>query len=181
MSRGRISAEEYLRMQRQNSLNQRDGQFFEKLIEAACTWYSKQRIAAIQKTPEPFKVIRRMPKGQFLGFYQKQAQPDFKGVVRGGKTVIFEAKHTSTGKMSEAVLSETQRRMLAEYSNLGAKCFVVVSFGCTDFRRIPFELFRDMKMTFGRRYFTAVESEQYRVDFNRYGVLDFLQGLWEGK
>ena len=175
-----ISAAEYLRMQHRNSLNQHDGQAFERLIEDACTWYSKQRIAAIQKTPEPFKAIRRMPKGQFLGFYQKQAQPDFKGVVRGGKSVIFEAKHTSTGMMAESVLSDTQRRLLAEYSGLGAKCFVVVSFGCKDFRRVPFEVFRDMKAIFGRKYFTAAESEQYKVDFNRYGVLDFLQGLWEG-
>lgn len=181
MSSSRMGVGDYLRIQRRNGLNQREGQTFEHLIEAACAWYSKEHIAAIQKTPEPFKVIRRMPKGQFLGFYQKQAQPDFKGVMRGGKTVIFEAKHTSTGKMSESALSQTQRELLTEYSSLGARCFVVVAFGCTEFRRIPFEVFSDMKSAFGRRYFTAAESAQYKVGINCYGVLDFLQGLWEGK
>lgn len=178
MSRQRAaSLEQYARVASQNRYNQKIGQTFEEVIETACVWYSKQRIAEIQKTPEPFQVIRRMPKGQFLGFYKRQAQPDFKGVMRGGKTLIFEAKHTSTDRMSENVLSETQRQLLTRYSSLGAKCFVVVSFNCKDFYRVPYNVFGDMKKHFGRKYFKAAEAEEYRVTFNQHGILDFLQGL----
>lgn len=76
------------------------GQAFENMVEASCLQLKIQKAALIEKTPEPFRVTDKKydRAGKFLGFlgfFTKPAQPDFKGFVYGGQTVMFEAKHMS--------------------------------------------------------------------------------------
>lgn len=169
-----ITVEQYFRMARTNAQNHHNGQKFEDTISEACEYYRQKRIAEIDKTPEPFHVTSRQG-SKWVGFFAKKAQPDFKGVVRGGKAIIFEAKHTSTTRMARSVITDVQERKLDMYASMGATCFVLVSFGQQHFYNIPWDVFKNMQKHFGRKFFMAAEAEQYRIGFNRHGVLDFLR------
>ena len=55
----------------------------------------------IEKTPEPMKVIKPEGNGRFLACYTKKAQVDYKGTLKGGRTILIEAKFTSTDRLTQ--------------------------------------------------------------------------------
>lgn len=144
--------------------NRAAGKNFEALIETACRAYRRQGIADIDKTPEPTRQLGRMDRtGRFSACYEKRAQPDFKGTIKGGKSVVFEAKHTSTGKMSRNVVLEQQAASLDMHESLGAWCFVLIGFGLDEYYRIPWQVWKSMKSIYGRQYVKPEDIEEYRV------------------
>lgn len=93
----RIKEQELLRADAGRK-NRALGDLFEQWILRGCDWYWEKGVAYIEKTPEPMRPIKAYGdrrKGQFIAIYTKQAQPDFKGVLCDGSTVIFDAKSTS--------------------------------------------------------------------------------------
>lgn len=154
--------------------NRAAGGFWEQIIEAACNNYRISGMADIRKTPEPMRPLSKQnEKGQFLACFTKQAQPDYKGTLKGGRSVVFEAKHTDTDRMLRSVISDEQERELNSHEKLGALCFVLVSFGLQRFYRIPWSLFRDMKEHFGRKYVKLEDLKEYEIRFIG-GQLEFL-------
>lgn len=150
------------------------GEHWENMIEAAFQHYRLKEIAEITKTPEPMKPLSRPnSKGQFMACYTKQAQPDYKGTLKGGRAVVFEAKHTDSDRMQQSVISPEQEKQLDRHAALGAECFVMVSFGFQQFFKVPWEVFRDMKARYGRKYITPEDVQEYRVRYIG-GVLQFL-------
>lgn len=144
--------------------NRAAGKNFEALIEAACRAYKAQGIADIDKTPEPTRQLGRMDRaGRFSACYEKRAQPDFKGTVKGGRSIVFEAKHTSTEKMSRDVVLDQQAASLEAHRKLGAYCFVLVGFGYDDFFRIPWDVWKNMKEIYGRQYVRPEDIGEFRV------------------
>lgn len=164
----------------QGQISRAQGAMFEKYISRSCDFYLANKTAKIEKTPEPMKPISGSNgKGQFLACYTKQAQPDYKGVIKGGNAVIFEAKHTTGDRIEYNRLTKEQVESLEEYYRLGAAAFVLVSFSMLEFYRIPWEVWRTMKELYGRKYLRRDELLQYRVPFFG-GVIHFLEGLsWE--
>lgn len=158
----------------QGARNRASGQHFEEMIEAACRNYRLKELAEIDKTPEPFKVERHVGQGKFVGHYVKQAQPDFKGTERGGRSIVFEAKHTEQGKIEQSVVSDEQTRALTRHEKMGAKCFVLVSFDFRLFYRFPWDVWKNMRQHFGHKHITPEEADQYRIRYTN-GVLDFLR------
>lgn len=153
------------------------GEHFENLISSSLAWYESMGVAFIEKTPEPMRPLRKPNRqGQFLACYTKQGQPDFKGTLTGGRSVVFEAKHTDSDRITYDRLTEEQVEALARHHKLGAATFVLVSFGLQDFYRIPWETFRDMKEIYGRKYIRQDELESCRVDFIS-GVVKMLEGI----
>lgn len=123
-----------------------NGQQFEQLIDWECQKYESCGAAKIEKTPEPMKPLRPPnPKGHFLACYTKQAQPDYKGTIRGGKAVIFEAKHTDATRIEQSRVTPEQLEALLDHERLGAECFILVSFGFKRFYRIPVQHWAQMK------------------------------------
>jgi len=150
------------------------GEYWENMIEAACRNYRLDGLAEITKTPEPMKPLSRPnARGQFTACYTKQAQPDYKGTLKGGRAVVFEAKHTDADRMQRSVISEEQEKQLNRHQKLGAECFVLVSFGLQQFFRIPWEVFRDMKDHYGRKYIKPEDLEEYTIKYVG-GYLRFL-------
>lgn len=154
--------------------NRAAGELWESLIEASCAFYARKGAAEIAKTPEPMRPIRSMGKGQFLCYFTKRAQPDYKGTLKGGQAIVFEAKHTDTGKIRQDAVTQEQAAQLDAHQAMGAECDVLVSFGFEQFFMVPWEVFRDMKARFGRKYAKPEELEEYRVAF-RGGVVRFLE------
>lgn len=153
------------------------GETFEGIIMASLDWYRDRGEADIEKTPEPMKPLRAPnSKGQFLACYTKAAQPDFKGTLAGGRSVVFEAKHTDTGKAEQRIVSEEQTKRLTSHSRLGAVSFVLVSFGLPDVYRVPWDVWQNMKALYGRKYLKPSDIEEYRVPYMA-GVIKLLNGI----
>ena len=151
------------------------GGFWEELLEESCEYYSLMHKAEITKTPEPMKPIGpKNQKGQFLACYTKQAQPDYKGTLAGGRAVVFEAKHTDSARMNRNVISPEQERQLDRHAALGAECFVMVSFAFRQYFKVPWLVFRDMKQHYGRKYITPEDVGEYEVKYIG-GILRFLE------
>lgn len=153
------------------------GEHFEGMIAASLEWYEDKGVACIEKTPEPMRPLSPPNrKGQFLACFVKSAQPDFKGTLTGGRSVVFEAKHTDGDKIEQSRLTDTQVKRLKRHHALGAAAFVLVSFRLQDFYRIPWEVWRDMKEIYGRKHIKQPELEPYRVECIA-GVIKLLEGV----
>ena len=155
-----------------------EGAGFENIINNACAYYCSIGLADVEKTPEPMKPIGSPDRaGRFLACYTKQAQPDYKGVLKGGKAVNFEAKHTDSDRMTFDRVSTAQALRLSRTEALGGVAFVLCSFSGRYFYRVPWAVWRDMKRLFGRKYITPADLAEYRVRVAAPGVLLFLEGV----
>lgn len=149
------------------------GDLFENMVNEACRYYSERGEAEIEKTPEPMKPLRRLEGGKFVAVYTKMAQPDYKGTFLGGKSIVFEAKHTDSDRLKRDVVSEEQEKRLEKHYLLGAECFVLISFGFQKFFKVPWNTFRDMKRIFGRKYLVPQDLKNYEIKYIG-GILRFL-------
>lgn len=154
--------------------NKAMGALFEQMIDAACRNYRQAGIAEIDKTPEPMRPLgHQNGKGQFLACYTKKAQPDFSGTLKGGTSIVMEAKITSSDRIQQSVVLEQQAEALERHRKLGAQCFVLVSFDFQKFYRIPWEVWQEMKQRYGRKYLRPEDIPEYEIKLSR-GMLDFL-------
>lgn len=161
-------------------LSRRTGEHFEAMIAASLVWYEERGVACIEKTPEPMKPLGKPnSRGQFLACYTKTGQPDFKGTLAGGRSVVFEAKHTDGDRIEYSRLTKEQADRLELHHKLGAAAFVLVSFGLQDFYRIPWEVWANMAAIYGYKHMKQPECEPYRVQYIA-GVLKLLEGFEDG-
>ena len=169
----RMTAAKY-RFIMQGKVNRAQGQHFENPISASCVHYKLERIAYIEKTPEPMKIIGVIDKirGHFKAVFEKTAQPDYKGTLNGGWAIAFEAKHTDTDRIMQNAVTEEQWKALDLHEAMGAWCFVVVSLGLK-FYKVPWEKWKTMKADCGHKYMNAADLESYEISYMN-GVLQFL-------
>lgn len=155
-----------------------EGAGFEVIISSACDYYRAIGRADIEKTPEPMKPLGGADRaGRFLACYTKQAQPDYKGILKGGRAINFEAKHTDSDRTTADRVSDAQALRLSRTESLGGVAFVLCSFYGRDFYRVPWPVWRDMKRLFGRKYITPADLAEYRIRVAAPGVLLFLEGV----
>lgn len=171
------AAERHMRAQIAGKRSRAVGERFEAMIYASCRFYHERGIAKIDKTPEPMKPLSAKDRnGRFLACYTKQAQPDYSGTLKGGRSVYFEAKHTDDDRIQWGRLTQEQRDDLEDHHKMGALTFVLVSFGLCDFYRVPWPIWRDMAAIHGRKYLKQIELERYEVPAVA-GYIKFLDGL----
>lgn len=149
--------------QKQGKKNREEGQLFESVLDRTFAYYSEKGYAQIDKTPEPFKIIKRLENTRFIGCFVKRAQPDYKGTIKGGRSVIFEAKYTSTDRITQDRVSDAQWSYMEKASKLGARCFVLAGFKSGGIYRIPWPVWSDMKKKFGHKYVTEDDLSEYRI------------------
>lgn len=155
--------------------NKAAGAIFEMMIEAACREYRQAGIAEIEKTPEAMKPLGHSNnKGQFMACYVKKAQPDFKGTLYGGKSIVFEAKCTRADRIKQNVVTQVQAEALERHRRLGAECYVMVSFNFQRYYKIPWEVWQEMKERYGRKYIMPEDIPEYNIKLYR-GMVDFLR------
>lgn len=150
------------------------GVSFEQMIDQACDYYRAKGVADIEKTPEPMQPVKDLGDGKFIAHYTAAAQADYKGFLKGGRAVNFEAKHTDTGRMDQGRVTDDQTERLERAHCYGALAFVLCSFGGADIFRVPWEVWRDMKAHFGHKYITPQEVASYQVRIGGTGVPLFL-------
>lgn len=155
----------------QNKVNNAQGHFFEQAIKAACALYDQRERATVDKTPEPFRVLEKSRDEIFKGRFTARAQPDFQGTLAGGRSIVFEAKYTTTDRLKWDVLTQEQRDALDHHARRGALAAVCAGIG-NDFFFVPWNVWRNMKKCYGRKYVTAADLEPFRIRFN--GAVLFL-------
>lgn len=160
-----------LKKKHQNMKNNAIGHIFEGLIKTACVIYQQRGRAEIDKIPEPFRVTKKFLNGEFTGRFTGDAMQDFSGTLAGGKAIHFEAKITTTDRLKRGVLTDEQMKRLERHTQLGAVTGVCAAID-DKFFFVPWDVWRDMKLYFGRQYVTADDLERYRVKFN--GAVMFL-------
>lgn len=164
-----------LARQYQGALNRAQGKQFEKYIEASLAYYRQIGLAMVEKTPEPMTPCQSLHNGKFVAFFQKKAQPDYQGTLAGGRSVVFEAKYTAGEKIEQNRVSAEQAKYLDLHQRLGALCFVLVGFGLQEIYRAPWEVWRDMKAVFGRKYVSAADLGKYKISCSKGGLLALFQ------
>lgn len=160
-----------------NKKSRQRGKEFENLIETACEYYSLRGVAEIEKTPEARQVVGRTGNrnSQMICVNAKKAQPDFKGTLSGGRSVVFEAKHTDDDRIQQSRVTDNQVENLLKHKRLGAEVFVLVSFGMRRFFRGPLENWLGMKELYGRKYITPEDCREFEVSELPEGILDFIR------
>lgn len=152
-----------------------DGDFFERMIDEACERYKINKLAYIDKTPEPMKPLRPIGKGQFVACYQKQAQPDYKGTLLGGRSIVFEAKMTSSDRILQDRVTSWQMEALKEHQFYGADVFILIYFmNHNSCFKIPIDVWGNMKVNFGRKYIKPDELGDYSIPTSGM-IIDFLK------
>lgn len=150
------------------------GKQFESRLDAAFMAYTIAGIAAVEKTPEPMRPLSSLGNGRFVACFEKKAQPDYKGTLSGGRTIVFEAKYTAADRMAQSRVTDAQAAYMDRYADLGAQCYVVAGFASGGVYRVPWAIWRDMKDQFGRKYVTEADLEQYRVQVTAKGTLQLI-------
>ena len=153
--------------------NKAAGERFEKMIDQALRYYKEKGIAIITKTPEPMKPIKSLGEGKFVAHYAKKAQVDFCGTLEGGRAIRFEAKQTDTDRFTRDRLTDEQMDDLRTHAEMGAYCCVMLCFGMDHIYRIPWLIWENMKIGFGRNYVTEKDVKGFRVEI-RNGILMLL-------
>ena len=149
-----------------NARSRQMGAAFENLINASCEYYKNAYKAVIEKTPEPMRTLRPLGNGRFEAVYTKQAQPDYKGTLYGGKAIVFEAKHTDTDRIKLSAVSDEQWFELQYHSSMGAECYVLVSFGLKRFYKFPWNIFMNMRTYFGHAHIKETDNiAEYEIKF----------------
>lgn len=125
------------------------------MIEAGCRYYRQTGRAYIVKEPEPFRVIKKDKRtGRAAIQFTRHAQPDFHGTLKGGRSIVFEAKYTQSDKIKQDVITPEQAASLTMQEKLGALAYVCVGISGRAFM-VPWYVFGSMKEHFGRKYATA--------------------------
>lgn len=161
--------------------NKVNGAFFEDIINQACDFYRVRGVADIEKTPEPVRLIKPIKgkPGYFVAVHNEAAQVDYKGFLRGGQAVEFEAKFTDTGRMKFERVTPNQQARLRRAQEFGAISFVICCFGGVQFYRIPWMDWQEMKTVFGRKFVTPQDLKAYEIRFRAPGALMFLDGYYD--
>lgn len=146
------------------------GQAFEAAIRVGLAVYAEHGIAQIDKTPEPFMVMRKNRDGTFLGRFsgRNRAQPDFTGTLAGGRSIMFEAKSTSGDRLKRDLLTDRQMELLEAHYRMGAVTFVAAELNLQHYT-VPWQIWRDMKQLFGWKYIREQDLKPYQVPC-RHGV-----------
>lgn len=160
-----------------NKASNYQGQMFERLLDQACLVYRLKERAIIEKTPEPFRVKKKNQDGTFVGWFTGLAQPDYKGTLRGGRAIAFEAKMTTKDRIQMKVITDHQAGCLDFHLNMGAVVGVCVMIRKT-VGFVPWSVWRDMKSIYGRQYMLEKELRDFQVSTP--GFIDFLKLSKEG-
>lgn len=157
--------------QRQGLANRAIGKQFESRLDAAFELYRLHGAAAVEKTPEPMKVLKSLGNGRFIACFEKKAQPDYKGTLKGGRAVMFEAKYTAADRIEQSRVSQGQAEYLEYHHRLGARCFVVAGFRSGAAYCVPWPVWSTMKDRFGRKYATEADLQEFQVPVAKNGAL----------
>lgn len=155
-----------------NRVSSARGWAFESLLMRGCNYYRQRGTAIINKVNEPYKVLKKTSGNRFNGVFTGRAEPDFKGVLNGGRAIAFEAKSTQKSRIQRNALSDNQILWLREQFRMGAVAFVAVNIQ-EKFYSVPFDVWDDMKLIYNKKFLMHNDIADYEVIYD--GSVRFLE------
>lgn len=140
------------------------GKAFETYIDGLLQQYRQQGLCVVEKTPEPVRVIKPLGKGQYVVCYTGSAQPDYKGSLYGGQTIVFDAKHTQDSSIYKGALTQNQADTLEAYSRMGAVAGVLVQFGTGRVCFYHWNMWKNMERFLGRKSIPEVSEFSHDLE-----------------
>lgn len=162
MNEAKAEIEKKQRRAEANKSTRANGRAFEEMILRACEAYKADGVAMVNKVPEARRVIGRTGgrSSMMICVNAAKADPDFMGsVAPKGKCIVFDAKHTDKDRILLGALTDHQREIMDRHMACGADCYVCLSFGFKGFYMIPYAVWKDMKMVFGRQYILPEDKQ----------------------
>lgn len=150
------------------------GDQFERLIELSCNRYRSHGKAYINKTFPPFTTIRRQRGNKVIGFYGRIGQPDFAGTLKNGRSIVFEAKHTSTTNIPFNQVAHHQKQALKQHSELGAEAFILIAFKLDDIYKVPIKDWLELEENIGKKSVNEKDLAEYKLSKDK-GLINFLE------
>lgn len=147
------------------------GRIFEDAIMEGCRRYATEGRAIVNKVYEPYRCIKILQDGKFVGQFTGRAEPDFKGVLKDGRAIAFEAKSTGKSRIQRNVLTEEQMEWLEAQQTMGALAFVCIQIR-NQFFAVPWHIWRDMKSIFNKKFLMPGDIAEYELKFD--GAVRFL-------
>lgn len=103
------------------------GMELESIILDSNLQYSVKSIATVSKVPTPVKVLKNLPNGKIMGYWEKKSTVDFTGVY-DGVAIAFDAKDTKLKNLPLNNIEEHQVKYMVKFHNNGGKAFLIVRF-----------------------------------------------------
>lgn len=151
------------------------GKNFERFVEMGCDFYKRKGLADISRIDESFRVIKLKKGGRFEGQFTRNANPDFEGTLKGGKSICFECKYTSKDRIRQSVVTDYQAKVLDRKFELGGVSGVLCGIQERYFF-VPWPVWKDMANIFGKKSVGADDISHYEVHFAN-GIM-FLDSIW---
>ena len=148
------------------------GRAFESLLMRGRNYYRQKGMAIINKVNEPYIVTKKTNGNKFMGRFTGRAEPDFKGVLYGGRAIAFEAKSTQKSRIQRNAVTDTQMEWLREQKKFGALTFVAVNIQ-EKFYTVPFDLWDNMKLFYDKKFLMHDDIADYEVIYD--GSVRFLE------
>ena len=155
-----------------NKVSSARGRAFESLLMSGCNYYRQRGTAIINKVNEPYIVTKKATGNKFSGRFTGRAEPDFKGVLYGGRAIAFEAKSTQKSRIQRNAVTDTQMEWLREQKDFVAVTFVAVNIQ-DKFYSVPFDVWDDMKNIYGKKFLMPEDIAGYEVKYD--GAVRFLE------
>lgn len=143
----------------------KNGQYFENFLDQVFSTCANLNYCNIEKTPEPFRFIKPYSTNLFIGCYIKSAQPDYKGTLKGGRSIVLEAKSVSMGKINLSALTENEMKELVKHKELGA-CSGVLVYDSEkqNIYLLPIVMFERMEELFNRKHIKLELVEKFCIN-----------------
>lgn len=164
-------SDESANVQLRNRVSNDLGRAFENLIMKGCQYYALEGRAVINKVYEPYRCIKKFSGGKFTGQFTGRAEPDFKGVLRGGRAVAFECKSTRKSRIQRNVLTDEQMEWLQTQAKMGALAFVCIDISGRFFS-VPWYVWHSMKDIYNKKFLMPGDILEYEVEYD--GAVRFL-------
>lgn len=142
--------------------NKSSGELFERACDSLFGQLRARDFAHIQKTPEPLRVCGRTQKpGLFVAAFTKQAQPDYQGTIKGGHSVVIEAKFTECERIEQARITDMQAAELNRHEAMGAVVAVLVCFNFETYGLIPWNEWKRLPELVKRKSLKAADLAEH--------------------
>lgn len=141
-----------------------NGAKFETLLERYFALQNARFGHVIEKTPEPMRVLSSTNSGVFNACFVKRAQPDFKGVLKGGRACVLEAKSTMKNSFVFDLVKEHQIASLFKYEQAGAFAGVILALNDRqDLFLVPINDFMTLPRFLKKKSASIIDLERYRI------------------
>lgn len=104
------------------------GRYTENIVESALRYYENSGEAVVKHIPTPVRITKT--KGKYVeGIKGKGLFVDYQGTLRGGTSVVFDAKSTkSKTSFPLANIPLHQLNYMRAHGRMGAESFVIIHF-----------------------------------------------------